>query len=69
MSVVLMGALEAQVKSQARQLKEVLAHNTVLAEENARVRALLTEFDLRHDADQEALRAALAALDSTKEGE
>jgi regulator of replication initiation timing len=58
MSEVLMAALGVQVKSLGRQLAEVTAKNAALTEENARVRALLTEFDQRHAADQ----AELAAL-------
>lgn len=51
----MMTALEQQVKSLTRQLTDMVARNADLVEENARVRALLTEYDLRHNADQLAL--------------
>ena len=55
----MMKALQLQVESLTRQVSQ-------LGPENERVRKLLTEFDQRHDADQDrisALEAALAKAD------
>ena len=48
MSVVMMEALKVHVASLTRQVES-------LAPENERVRKLLTEFDRRHDADQQEI--------------
>lgn len=55
MNDVLMAAMQIRIESADRQLKK-------LVEENAEVRKCLTEFDLRHDADQAEIARLTAAL-------
>lgn len=55
MSEVMMGVLQRQVESLTRQVEQLIP-------ENERVRKLLTEFDLRHDADQAEIARLKAQL-------
>ena len=56
----MMKALQLQVESLTRQVER-------LGPENERVRKLLTEFDQRHDADQNQIAALSAALEAERE--
>ena len=55
MSDALMAAMQIRIESTERQLKKLVV-------ENAEVRKCLTEFDLRHDADQATIARLTAAL-------
>jgi len=55
MSVIMMNALEIQVKSLSRQVEYLVSEHDRLAKENDQVRNLLAEYDKRHDSMVAAL--------------
>lgn len=55
MSDGIMAAMQIKIESLERQVRQ-------LSEENAGVRKCLTEFDLRHDKDQDAIKKLAEAL-------